>query len=281
MTVLQILQIAGFVICVAAQTGTAVSQTTEGRVLEPSAQNLDLTWKKANIAMPGKFGSGAVWMGPISDLVGLKPADKVPVVIFMHGSSGIAQFVKDYQKWLANELGLISIAPDSMAIPDRLTYKSPIDKITYERVHDLRLAELKNALSEVQKLDWVDPDKIIIIGTSEGAVPVARLESTATLARVIYAWSCEANYFVEAPKTAIPQKTPVLSMIAAKDPFFSPENTWSKNQLIRGTCSQALKDHEAATVVTLSTDKHTIINFKETQDITKVFLLKLLNQKPL
>jgi hypothetical protein len=62
---------------------------------------------------------------------------------------------------------------------------------------------------------------------------------------------------------AIPQDTMVLAIIAAKDPYFSRENPWNKGLPIAGTCTAALKDHKDAMVVTLSSDKHTIMNFPQ------------------
>lgn len=239
-----------------------------GSVLEPSEQNLGLTWQGASVVMPG-------WEGKLSALPA-QSGEKRPLVIFMHGSSGIAPFVKEYQHFLAHDLGLASIAPDSMAIPDRLNYTSPIDKPTYERVHTLRLGELTYAFEHAAQLPWVDPKRIIIIGTSEGSVPIARFADLRPLARVIYSWSCEDNYFVESHRTAIPLATPVLSVIAAKDPYFSPDNPWNAEYHVRGTCTQALKGHQSAMVVTVASDKHTILNFPDVQAVSRVFLERVL-----
>lgn len=251
-------------------------QAIKGTVLEPTEANLALTWSNASVVLPSGLAGGSPWQGTLARMPALPAAERSPLVIMMHGSSGNAAFIKDYQNWLADALGLPSIAPDSMAIPGRLTYTSPIDKPTYERVHALRLAELRNALAQAAALPWVDSRRIIVIGTSEGAVPVARLADALPVARVIYAWSCELNYFVEEPRTAIPKATPVLAMIAAKDPFFSPENPWNKDVSINGTCAPALKDHASAMVVSLSTDKHTIVNFPEARDVTAGFLKRVL-----
>ncbi len=258
----------------------APAQSINGSVLEPTPANLALTWSNASVSLPRGIASEAAWQGRLAEMPMPMPASgaRSPLVVLMHGSSGNAAFIKEYQAWLAQELGLPSIAPDSMAIPDRLTYTSPIDKPTYERVHALRLAELRNALARAASLPWVDPRRIVVIGTSEGAVPVARLDDRQPLARVIYAWSCEQNYFVEEPRTAIPRDVPVLAMIAVKDPFFSPENAWSKDVKVSGTCAQALKEHASAMVVTLATDKHTIVNFPEARDVTAGFLRRVLSE---
>ena len=251
-------------------------QATKGTVLEPTQANLALTWSNASVVLPPGLAGGSRWQGALAEMPAPPTAERSPLVIMMHGSSGNAAFIKEYQNWLAEVLGLPSIAPDSMAIPGRLTYTSPIDKPTYERVHALRLAELRNAIAQAGALPWVDPRRIIVVGTSEGAVPVARLDDGQPVARVIYAWSCELNYFVEEPRTAIPKATPVLAMIAVKDPFFSSENPWNKDVAVNGTCAPALKDHASAMVVTLSTNKHTIVNFPEARDVTASFLKRVL-----
>lgn len=254
----------------------APAQSIKGSVLDPTPANLALTWNHASVSLPRGLATEPAWQGRLAEMPMPASGARSPLVVLMHGSSGNAAFIKEYQAWLAQELGLPSIAPDSLAIPDRLTYTSPIDKPTYERVHALRLAELRNALAQAASLPWVDPHRILVIGTSEGAVPVARLDDRQPLARVIYAWSCEQNYFVEEPRTAIPKDVPVLAMIAAKDPFFSPENGWNKDVKVSGTCVQALKDHAHAMVVTLATDKHTIVNFPEARDVTAGFLRRVL-----
>ncbi len=257
----------------------ALAQSIKGSVLDPSADNLRATWENALVTVPAETPGGAPLQVKLKDLPPVA-GQRRPLVVFMHGSSGIAGFVKDYQTWLARDLGFASIAPDSLAIPDRLTYQSPIDKPTYERVHGLRLAELRYALDHAAALPWVDAGHIVVAGTSEGAVPVARLDDPRPVGRLLYAWSCEKNYFVEDDRTAIPPATPVLAIIAAKDPYFSPVNPWNQGMSVTGTCTAALRDHTAATVVTLSTDKHTVVNFPEAQALAGGFLERTLGIAP-
>ncbi|PWC36398.1 hypothetical protein [Azospirillum sp. TSO35-2] len=263
----------GAALWLAAQ-GSAGSQEIKGSDLTPSAENMARTWNGASLVLPAALTGGLLWQGPLRDAPAV--SGRSPVVLFMHGSSGLAPFVTEYQRWLADDLGLPSIAPDSMAIPDRLTYTSPVATDLYEKVHTLRMGELENALAGAKALPWVDPAKIIIVGTSEGAVPVARLANPLPVARVIYSWSCEANYFVDAPKTAIPQETPVLSMIATRDPYFSGENPWNRPYAVRGDCGNALKSHQDAMIVTLASNKHTILNTPQAHDTTAAFLKRVL-----
>lgn len=263
---------AALLLVLAAAPGAA--QTIKGSVLDPTPENVALTWSKGTLTLPAALAGGSVYQGAVEGAP--KVEGRHPLVIVMHGSSGVASFVKEYQAWLAGELGLASVAPNSFAIPDRLSYESPVDKATYERVHALRLAELRGALDRALALPWVDPARIAIMGTSEGSVPVARLDDPRPAARLIYAWSCEANYFVEEPRTAIPQATPVLAMISSRDPYFSPANPWNKDQTVQGSCARALKDHAAAAVVIVSGNQHTIVNRPDVRDIAKVFLQRAL-----
>lgn len=254
--------------------GPAWAQEIKGSVLEPSPANLARTWEGANVVLPVALVGGTLWQGRLRDLPSV--TGRSPVVVLMHGSSGVAGFIKEYQVWLAEALGLPSVAPDSMAIPDRLTYTSPIAKDMYERVHALRLAELQHALARVATLPWADPARVAVVGTSEGAVPVARLPDAGPAARIVYSWSCETNYFVEEPRTAIPRETPVLSVIASRDPYFSPDNPWNKAYAVKGHCADALKGHASAAVLLLASDKHTVMNTPEARDAARAFLARTL-----
>lgn len=250
--------------------GADAPGATKGTDLEPSPDNLARTWAKANLVLPGALFGGQRWEGRAEDapdVIGI-----APLVIVMHGSSGVAPAVKDYQIWLADELGLASVAPDSLAIPDRLTYTSPVDVALYERVHALRLAELDYALKASRDWSWVDRLRIVLAGTSEGAVAVGRYAGKEAAARLIYSWSCERNYFVTAPRLEIGPKEPILNVIAARDPYFSAANPWNKDYVVTGSCAAALKDDPKAEVMVIDADLHTILNRPEVRERTAQFL---------
>ncbi|MGJ4950937.1 hypothetical protein [Bradyrhizobium sp. HKCCYLS20291] len=247
----------------------------KGTVLEPSPENLALTWAKANLVLPATLAGGRRWEGHAEDapdVIGI-----APLVVVMHGSSGVAPAIKEFQAWLADELGAASVAPDSLAIPDRLTYTSPIDVATYERVHDLRLAELQNALKASRDWSWVDRLRVVLAGTSEGAVAVGRYAGKDAAARLIYSWSCEDNYFVTSPRLGIGPKEPVLNAISARDPYFSAVNPWNKDRSVTGSCTAALKDDPKAEVMVVDADVHTILNRPDVRERTARFLREVLS----
>ncbi|SMX55665.1 hypothetical protein; putative signal peptide [Bradyrhizobium sp. ORS 285] len=250
---------------------------TRGSVLEPSPENIGLTWTKANLVLPAALAGGRRWEGRAEDapdVIGI-----APLVVVMHGSSGVAPAIKEFQVWLADELGVASVAPDSLAIPDRLTYTSPIDVATYERVHALRLAELENALKASRDWSWVDRQRVVIAGTSEGSVAVGRYAGKDVAARLIYSWSCEDNYFVTAPRLGIGAKEPVLNAISARDPYFSAANPWNKDRAVTGSCAAVLKDDPKAEVMVIDADVHTILNRPEVRERSAQFLRGVLDQQ--
>ena len=130
-----------------------------------------------------------------------------------------------------------------------MTYKSPIDKDNYEKLHAFRATEIEISLKALQQMSWVDTNKIVLAGTSEGAVPVARYTGKEFAGRIMFAWTCEENYFVASHKTAIPDDQPTLNIISSTDPYFSQSNPWIGNSQATGHCGAALKNNKKASIV--------------------------------
>lgn len=155
-------------------------------------ESLSAAIQQADVCLPAAATGGASFCGKYRDLpkVSGRP---VPVVVFLHGSSGLGlKAIGEWQQWLAG-LGYASLAPDWFALPDHVTYKSPIDKASYERIHALRASEIAPALAALKDHAWADGNRLILAGTSEGSVPVARYTGKEFAARILYAWSCETN----------------------------------------------------------------------------------------
>lgn len=196
----------------------------------------------------------------------------LPLVVFMHGSSGLGlAAIGEWQQWLAG-MGIASLAPNSFALPDRLTYKSPIDKGTYERVHALRLSEVVLATQAAAALPWVDKTRLVLAGTSEGATAVARYAGAEYAARILFSWSCEDNYFVQAHGTVLPQDRPVLNVMSSTDVFFSGSNPWLGNEAPQGHCGPALKANRQASVVLIPGAPHTLLNLPQARHPVAGFL---------
>lgn len=229
----------------------------------------------AQVALPAAATGGAVYIGRWRDI----PATArtaVPVVVFLHGSSGLGlKAIAEWQRWLA-DLGVASVAPDSFALPDRLTYKSPVDKAVYERVHALRASEIDATVVALRTVPWAAQGRWLLAGTSEGAVPVARHAGAGFAGRMIFSWSCEDNYFVAAHGTAVAPGVPVLNVMSGTDVYFSPANAWLGNAAARGHCGSALAAHKQATVVLIPGAPHTLLNLPAARHATAGFVRDVL-----
>lgn len=233
---------------------------------------------EADLAIPAHWCGGDVYAGPASLAPSVSVTKPSPVVIFLHGSSGLNDSTRSWQRWLAKELRLPSLAPNGLVVPGRIRYQSPAAKEVYELVHTARATELQAALACLRHCSWVDPEKIVVAGTSEGAVAVARLEPGLAVGRILYAWSCESNYFVEQHGTRFGQQEPVLNVISTDDPYFRPDNPWhgDAKQLLDGHAAALVKGNRKAVIVLLSGAPHTLYNLSPARNATQAFLGELL-----
>jgi len=273
---LSLVLLASSVSVVSAQPTTTPVGEVKGSAWEHTSATLAATVQQADLVIPAAATGGATFAGKFRDAPTVKPA-QVPVVLFLHGSSGLGlKAIGEWQQWLAKQ-GIASVAPDSFALPDHVTYKSPISKAEYERIHALRAFEIAPMLAALKALPWVDGARIVLAGTSEGSVPVARYRGTEFAARMLFAWSCESNYFVVEPQNAFEAAKPVLNVISATDPFFSPSNAWLGNAKAKGHCADALKDVKHASVALIPGAPHTLLNLPAVRDITFGFLKSALS----
>ena len=248
-----------------------------GNAVEHTQQSAVDVIREANLALPSVMTGNDAFFGKWKDQP--RTVRPGPVVLFLHGSSGLnLPAIEEWQKWLSG-LGIASVAPDSFALPGRLTYTSPVDKAVYERIHALRASEVGLAMEALKQTAWVDPSRIVLAGSSEGATTVARNGDVAFAARMIFSWSCENNYFVEAHKTRMIADQPVLNVISSVDPFYSPANPWLGNPEAKGNCAAALSASKQATIVLVPRAPHTLINLPYVRAITRAFLEVALSSK--
>lgn len=230
--------------------------------------------QRAAVVLPASVTGGPIYVGTFANA----PKDtrvKVPVVVFLHGSSGLElKAIGEWQLWLAS-LGVASFAPDSFALPNRLTYKSPVSKDVYEKIHALRSSEIPLALQALRLAPWADTARLILAGTSEGGPAVARYGGNEFAGRMLYSWSCENNYFVDNHRTAVITQ-PVLNVMSSTDVFFSPSNPWLGNSAAKGYCGDALKDNKQATIVLIPGAPHTLLNLPAARNATVGFVRDVL-----
>jgi len=280
---LRLLALLLLTLSIAATSALAQQQNPQGQVTGTAWQHTQTSLAdavaNASLVLPESATDKAVFSGKFKDAPSVK--GKVPVILFLHGSSGLnLKAISEWQLWLAS-LGVASLAPDSFSLPDRIIYTSPVDKATYEKIHALRLSEIGAGLSALHRQPWADPSRLVLAGMSEGAVAVARYTGTEFAGRIVYSWSCEANYFVTDPKNAFDPDTPVLNIISSTDPYFSQSNAWLGNPAAKGHCADALKDDKKATIVLIPGAPHTLLNLPAARSATASFLTEVLKPSPL
>ena len=247
----------------------------KGQAIVHTPESARAAMANGALVLPAAATGGAVFTGAFKDAPRETRA-RVPVVVFLHGSSGLGlKAIGEWQQWLAT-MGIASFAPDSFALPGRVTYTSPVGKDFYEKIHALRGSEITLAVQALKDAPWADPRRMVLAGTSEGATAVARYAGDAFAARMIFSWSCEDNYFVETHRTAVRPEQPVLNVISATDPFFSRSNAWLGQPAAVGHCAAAFKDHPKASIVLIPGAPHTLLNLPAARQVVAGFLQDVL-----
>jgi dienelactone hydrolase len=246
----------------------------KGTAFTHTPQSAEASIRNASIVLPSSATGGAVYAGHVATAPVV--TRKVPVVVFLHGSSGLGlKAIGEWQLWLAS-LGIASIAPDSMSLPDRIIYKSPVGKDVYEKIHALRSSEINIAIKALGTMPWADMNKLVLAGTSEGATAVTRYGGPEFMARIAFSWSCENNYFVEEHRTAVLPEKPFLNIMSSNDVFFSPSNSWLGNPAAKGHCGAVQKENKQASIVLIPDAPHTLMNLPAARHATEGFLRQLL-----
>jgi len=243
----------------------------KGQAIVHTPESARAAMANGALVLPSAATGGAVFTGAFKDAPRETRA-RVPVVVFLHGSSGLGlKAIGEWQQWLAT-MGIASFAPDSFALPGRVTYTSPVGKDFYEKIHALRGSEITLAVQALKDAPWADPRRLVLAGTSEGATAVARYAGDAFATRMIFSWSCEDNYFVETHRTAVRPEQPVLNVISATDPFFSRSNAWLGQPAAVGHCAAAFKDHPKASIVLIPGAPHTLLNLPAARQVVAGYL---------
>jgi len=249
----------------------ALQGEIKGQAIVHTPESARAAMANGALVLPAAATGGAVFTGAFKDAPRETRA-RVPVVVFLHGSSGLGlKAIGEWQQWLAT-MGIASFAPDSFALPGRVTYTSPVGKDFYEKIHALRGSEITLAVQALKDAPWADPRRLVLAGTSEGATAVARYAGDAFATRMIFSWSCEDNYFVETHRTAVRPEQPVLNVISATDPFFSRSNAWLGQPAAVGHCAAAFKDHPKASIVLIPGAPHTLLNLPAARQVVAGYL---------
>lgn len=151
----------------------------------------------------------------------ISPGAQAPAVLMMHGCAGIARGPTLYRLFFM-KLGYAVFEPDSFARPGR----EPCN----HDVLDQRIEELGYALEQIRGLSWVDAERIVLMGISEGGAAVANWSEPGAQAHIILADDCSRE------RPGAPDDTPVLAIVGGEDEYFGG-NSCKVTRTIRGSAS--------------------------------------------
>ena len=140
----------------------------------------------------------------------VRPGVRVPAVIYLHGCAGNTMGVTWASQF--NRLGYAFFAPESLARPRRSMCGSGKRSMLDIRI-PWRIEELRYSLEQIQGLDWIDPQRILLMGSSEGAQAASAYTGNEFAAVVLIGTDC--RFVGGRPRT--PDGVPVLNMVGSND----------------------------------------------------------------
>ena len=140
----------------------------------------------------------------------IKVGARAPAVLYLHGCSGLNRGGLGYRLMLISA-GFAIFEPDAYARPGHTCEVSSSKQ---------RRAEIVYALSQIRQLSWIDQDRIILMGNSQGGRTVARWDEPGFAAHVILASNCGSFRKNTAAAPRAPATVPVLAVVGAKDNYF-------------------------------------------------------------
>ena len=132
----------------------------------------------------------------------IKPGAKAPAVLFLHGCSGMSYGTTEYRRFFI-ETGYAVFEPDSFA----RFGPGPGVKSCGGDSYKARVEEVKQALIEIRKLDWVDQKQVFLMGSSEGGRVVAGWSDRGFAGQIILATAC---WSLKDRVPSAPKNIPVL-----------------------------------------------------------------------
>jgi dienelactone hydrolase len=205
----------------------AVAMLLGGCASWDSPEALARTYTEARVAIPRVVRQGIEITPGYSGVMSSDAAQRslraiaasgvrMPVVIYLHGCSGIGFHELVDLSQIAT-VGAIAVAPNSYARAGRPT---ACDPATYLHLGpgmwQIRVNELQYARDRIAAEPWVDDRRVAIFGFSEGGFVVAGTRDARYVGYVVTGCNCNGNGQVG---IYAPADKPVLAIRSAADPW--------------------------------------------------------------
>lgn len=207
----------------------------------------------------------------INDLI--RKNIKVPVVFYLNGSAGFTKG-KIYRQWIIEDTNCLFFSPNTLEIKNRPFYnnKSKIDE--YEEVHLIRQKEIIYNINKLLDYEFIDKNKIFLMGNSEGALAAGIYSGQEFFSRILLAWSCESGYYKKTVDIGAKIDDPILTIIGYDDEYFSVNSEFNNKLNLSGNCIKKLSKYKNVKNVILSNTKHNLLNNPYTKEEIITFLKK-------
>ena len=193
--------------------------------LNSAEKDLELSWEKAPVYLPGKLLSTTVDQIDIT-----KPT---PVLIYLHGCTGIyGPHDLSWASYIADQ-GFIVILPDSMARPGRISNCDSRLKggtNAFPKAAKYRQEEIAYALSQLTNSSWADKKNIFLMGHSEGGIATAQSSHGEFAGKIISGWTCTNKNNASYDGIYSPKNLPILAVASIDD-------EWRKGKPVEGRCA--------------------------------------------
>ena len=222
-------------------------------------EGIEQSYDKAEVFIPNNFLSTTPHKIAVDK--------KYPVVIYLHGCTGITQHDYQWGKFIS-DLGFIVVQPNSLSRPnskvtcDSVNHKSDTGMAAGKALM-FRLQEIKYTLDQIKASEWADVSNVYLMGHSQGGAATA-LNKNEFKGLIISSWTCNHPILggIKSDKNI-----PVLAILYDNDP-------WYTSMDFKGDCSDKAQDRAKFTQLNLSGKYHGTYNNISAREEVKKFLTK-------
>jgi dienelactone hydrolase len=273
----------GFAIAAAAleePPGTPVLSEGEVEAFLETVQKERLAAGKLDFDYPIRFdGVESSWFGgmlfePVTakalDIKNPMLSGKFPVLIYLHGCTGIDN--NHDTRWAREvaKLGFVVIMPNSFSRPNRVSNCDPATKTAgrFSAAHVYRQEEIAYALARLGRETWADMKRVYLMGHSEGGIATATATFKEIKGIIISGWTCTNTRHPSMDGIRSSKDVPTLVLLYDKDPWFHNSHT-------EGDCSKSGAERADFTQKLFRGGIHGTFDAPGARDAVRSFLLRI------